>query len=387
MLLKVKILVRYYFFYAKYFFDIKKNIKSFGKSEKHLVAVSHDLSKTGAPMLLLHILKELSCRGWNITLISMSAGPLIKEFSKVSDVYISRKPEKFCARIARCESKSGNVLINSVISGSWCKEFKNINFNVVSLVHELPGAIDYWKAGESAKKMTIFSDVIYFPSNFVKNKFQNNFGEAENTKVQPQGVFLTQESDMLSDDALTLIRRRYKLDEKPIVLNVANGNFRKGFDLFLKLSHLCPDLNFVWVGDLDREMKALAKSESTPNLHLLGYISQKNELLNLYSSASVLALTSREEPFGSIVLEAMSQGTPVIGFKDVGGFQDVVRNWDTGFLTELEDLEDMSDKIRLISFDRNLYMTMSNNCKKEMSNYSFDSYVSNIEKEFSHPHV
>ncbi|EII3590193.1 glycosyltransferase family 4 protein [Vibrio parahaemolyticus] len=235
--------------------------------------------------------------------------------------------------------------------------------------------------------MTIFSDVIYFPSNFVKNKFQNNFGEAENTKVQPQGVFLTQESDMLSDDALTLIRRRYKLDEKPIVLNVANGNFRKGFDLFLKLSHLCPDLNFVWVGDLDREMKALAKSESTPNLHLLGYISQKNELLNLYSSASVLALTSREEPFGSIVLEAMSQGTPVIGFKDVGGFQDVVRNWDTGFLTELEDLEDMSDKIRLISFDRNLNMTMSNNCKKEMSNYSFDSYVSNIEKEFSHPHV
>ncbi|ELW1717333.1 TPA: glycosyltransferase family 4 protein [Vibrio cholerae] len=387
MLLKVKILVRYYFFYAKYFFDIKKSMRGFGKSEKHLVAVSHDLSKTGAPMLLLHILKELSCRGWNITLISMCAGPLIKEFSKVSDIYISRKPKKFCERIARCESKSGNVLINSVISGSWCKEFKDINFNVVSLVHELPGAIDYWKAGESAKNMNIFSDVIYFPSTFVKNKFQNNFGEAENTKVQPQGVFLTQESDILSDDALTLIRRKYKLDEKPIVLNVANGNFRKGFDLFLKLSHLCPDLNFVWAGDLDRGMKALARSESTSNLHLLGYISQKNELLNLYSAASVLALTSREEPFGSIVLEAMSQGTPVIGFKDVGGFQDVVRNWDTGFLTELEDLEDMSDKIRLISFDRNLHMIMSNNCKKEMSNYSFDSYVSNIEKEFSQTHV
>ena len=39
----------------------------------------------------------------------------------------------------------------------------------------------------------------------------------------------------------------------------------------------------------------------------------------LYSASSVYALTSREDPFPTVALEALSVGVPVVAFEDSGG--------------------------------------------------------------------
>ena len=47
--------------------------------------------------------------------------------------------------------------------------------------------------------------------------------------------------------------------------------------------------------------------------------------IGLYNAgADLYLLTSREDPFPNVVLEALDAKLPVIGFKNAGGFEDVV---------------------------------------------------------------
>jgi len=55
-------------------------------------------------------------------------------------------------------------------------------------------------------------------------------------------------------------------------------------------------------------------------------------------------MTSREDPFPSVVLEAMNAKVPVVGFKDAGGFQDIVAK-ETGVLVPFEDTSKMSEAV------------------------------------------
>ena len=43
-----------------------------------------------------------------------------------------------------------------------------------------------------------------------------------------------------------------------------------------------------------------------------------------YAAADVYALTSREDPFPSVVMEAFDARVPVIGFASAGGFEELL---------------------------------------------------------------
>jgi hypothetical protein len=55
-----------------------------------------------------------------------------------------------------------------------------------------------------------------------------------------------------------------------------------------------------------------------------------------YGGADVFALTSREDPFPSVVLEAMDAGLPVVGFENAGGFISLL-NEGCGVLVEKDN--------------------------------------------------
>jgi glycosyltransferase involved in cell wall biosynthesis len=70
------------------------------------------------------------------------------------------------------------------------------------------------------------------------------------------------------------------------------------------------------------------------------------ELLSLaYSACDIFVMPSLYEAFGQTSLEAMSCGTPVVGF-DTGGIPDMVSPGKTGLLAKRGDIEDLSEKIQ-----------------------------------------
>lgn len=104
-------------------------------------------------------------------------------------------------------------------------------------------------------------------------------------------------------------RSKNNLEERFIILGVAsNWGKRKGLEDFVNLSQRLKDGEvIVLVGLTTRQIKRLPK-----NIIGLKKTENKQELIDLYSSADVFLNLSFEETFGLTTTEAMACGTPSI---------------------------------------------------------------------------
>ncbi len=74
-----------------------------------------------------------------------------------------------------------------------------------------------------------------------------------------------------------------------------------------------------------------------------GLIEQKRLPL-FYSAADVCAVPSYYETFGLVALESLACGTPVVA-TNVGGFKDIIRQGETGYVLPDNNPRDLADKI------------------------------------------
>lgn len=72
------------------------------------------------------------------------------------------------------------------------------------------------------------------------------------------------------------------------------------------------------------------------------------DILERYKESSLLLLTSRYEPFGLVLPEAMSCGLPVVAFDCPYGPADIIRDGVDGFLIRERSCKDFADKISLL---------------------------------------
>lgn len=99
------------------------------------------------------------------------------------------------------------------------------------------------------------------------------------------------------------------------------------------------------------EMRILAeKQEISSSLQIVGHI---NDMRSFYNSLDIFVLTSEEEPFGRVLIEAMSVGCPVIA-TNVGGVPEIVEDGKTGFLVPSHDINAFAENILLLAHDNNL---------------------------------
>lgn len=140
---------------------------------------------------------------------------------------------------------------------------------------------------------------------------------------------------------------------KKIVLAIARVFPPKKTDLFVEVSRLLPQYNFVWIGN-QREVKEFGELPS--NCHFLGNIPNAGAFC---SKADLLMLPSNYEGLPMVILEAMSFGKPVVA-SDVGGISEIVRNDVNGYALE-NDAQQFADKIQRILEDDVLYSKFSQN--------------------------
>lgn len=76
----------------------------------------------------------------------------------------------------------------------------------------------------------------------------------------------------------------------------------------------------------------------------LGRITDNKILSLVYSSSDVFVVPSLAEAFGQTIIECMSAGTPVVGFK-TGGIVDIVQHLKNGYLAEYRDSISLRDGI------------------------------------------
>jgi glycosyltransferase involved in cell wall biosynthesis/GT2 family glycosyltransferase len=96
-------------------------------------------------------------------------------------------------------------------------------------------------------------------------------------------------------------------------------------DVFRKLI-AARRLNFLCFGHHMKDIETLGLPVTS-----LGYLERDEDVRSAYAASDMLVLTSMEDNLPNIMLEAMSCGTPVIGF-DTGGIPDVVENGVSGMV-------------------------------------------------------
>ncbi len=116
----------------------------------------------------------------------------------------------------------------------------------------------------------------------------------------------------------------------------------------LVLAGLMPAPEAFW-----RRAEALRLSDRIQYLHR----PSTEELSQLYRSASVFALTSDEEGFGMVIIEAMASGVPVVSTRS-GGPDAIISDGRDGFLVDRDDAEGIADRLHRLTTNPALNIEM-----------------------------
>jgi glycosyltransferase involved in cell wall biosynthesis/2-polyprenyl-3-methyl-5-hydroxy-6-metoxy-1,4-benzoquinol methylase len=117
-----------------------------------------------------------------------------------------------------------------------------------------------------------------------------------------------------------------------------------------------PAVKFVIVGfdyrDDNRYLTYLRKLVRRNNLEKkFFFLGGRDAIAAVMQGLDALVLTSPDEPFGRVLIEAMACAKPVIAFKS-GGPVEIVQDGATGFLVEPGDIRAMAEKIVHLAKDK-----------------------------------
>ena len=93
------------------------------------------------------------------------------------------------------------------------------------------------------------------------------------------------------------------------------------------------------------------------------------DIFEKYMESSVFVLSSRFEPFGLVLPEAMSCGLPVVAFNCPYGPADIITHGVNGFLIENRDIRSFVDKICLLIENESLRQEMGANASKSVAKF------------------
>ena len=322
------------------------------KSRKRIIIVGHDALPHGAQLLTLNMLKQLRDQlNYDIDAIVLGDGPLLTKYAEYASVHrveLSKSPPGEVDRLIETLKERGAkiAIVNTTVSGKLVPFLKQHDLGVVSLIHEMPGILSSYQLQEHAALIANYSDKVVFAAQQVKDGFENFIGKKlENATIRPQGLYLRSLLIQSKDKKAYRDQVRQELGvpgDAEIIMCAGYADHRKGFDLFVEA---CLDVMKVnskayalWVGHGDKGLmdRVLADIQNESLKRRFLFTGRVDAPQTYYLAADVYALTSREDPFPSVVLEALDALIPVVAFKDCGGFEELLRR-DCGVLVPKED--------------------------------------------------
>ena len=325
------------------------------RERKPIVVVSHDAHFYGAQRVALFLARSLSRdMGYDVEILLCGEGPLRQEFAsagRVHDFYSDASTPDVRARIiAELYARGARIaLCNTSCVGDTVHALKHAGFTVVSLIHELPGLIGKYGLEHSIATIAREADTVVFGAGLVRDRFVELTDLApDKAVVRPQGLLTRNRYSGRRAEARQELRARLGLDEHiRIAVAVGSAHRRKGPDLFvdvgLAVMERREDVVFVWVGHTDgdgfAEASALVAGAGAEARFFFPGVIEDSDVF--FAGADVYLMTSREDPFPSVVLHALDAELPVIGFDNAGGFVELLRR-DCGQLVPYLDTNAMA---------------------------------------------
>lgn len=168
------------------------------------------------------------------------------------------------------------------------------------------------------------------------------------------------------------ICKNYKIPNcKKIVTYVGRIAIEKGWPYFIEAASMIKDENIHFVicgdGNQGEKLRQMIKSKGLDSkITVTGFV-PISVISAVLQRSEMLVLPSIHEEFGSILLEAMATGTPIIATK-VGGIPSILTDGETGLLIQPKSVDDLVDKIKKLSKDVKLAKKLAKNSLKLVKN-------------------
>ena len=338
-----------------------------------LLFIGHEASLTGAPFTQLHLINWIRKNtNHEVILLLMWGGGLEAEFAELAEVHVldlGKIPitirERAFAKLDRmtqyrrkqimqriANRKPEMIFANSALSLPLAVEMKTtLGIPLVMNVHELENTF-FFSSKEEFAKNTAQVD-FFIPGSYAVKDYFATFCPVPAERVRVVYDFI--ESEVRGTSTAQDIRREQNIPTGArIVGGIGSLIWRKGADLFIQVArhvlNAYPNVYFVWVGGKpnDYQYKELVRDTRLIGLaDRILFVGGKSDLKGYYEAFDVFLLTSREDPFPLVCLEAAQTGTPLVCFADAGGMPEFVRD-DAGFVVPYLDTEQMAQKALLL---------------------------------------
>ncbi len=246
------------------------------------------------------------------------------------------------------------VLVNTVTSGHWFAQLAlSDKIPVIAFVHELAMSVRLYTQAAELRHLLQRANRVLTVSKATARYYETQHGVPADKIVLFTLIDLPSLQKQISQ-ARQLPNPMGQLGipaDAFIVGGCGNAEWRKGNDLFINLAALVTrksklPIYFVWVGmpegNLhDELMLDVQKAGLTDRIRL---VAPTPAVLQYMAHFSVLALTSREDPYPLVVLEAGLSKVPVLCFTEAGGAPELVGD-DGGYVVPYLDLAGMAERI------------------------------------------
>ena len=170
------------------------------------------------------------------------------------------------------------------------------------------------------------------------------------------------------------------INSRSKIISVGSLSYFKGHDTLIKAWSLIvykyPNYKLEIYGEKKENYNYLIRL--IKKFHLESYViihEPTKEIKEKYLESILCILPSRVEGFGMVLLEAMECGTPCIA-TNCEGPMDIINNEIDGYLINIDDINELANKICLYLSDINIQTKMSLNSRSTANKYGIDSIIS-----------
>ena len=174
-----------------------------------------------------------------------------------------------------------------------------------------------------------------------------------------------------------------KTNEDKTVLAVGRLTRIKGYDMLLKswkpVEKKHPDwkLQIVAGGEEEDNLKAEAITLGLKNVEFVGMV---EDVTPYYKNAAFLVLSSRNEGFVMVLLEAMAYYLPAVAFACKAGVSEVIEDGTNGYLAPPNDIRALARKMDLMICDSEKRRVMGQNAGKMIKRFGKETILDEWEE-------
>jgi glycosyltransferase involved in cell wall biosynthesis len=297
-----------------------------------VVFVSHDARTGGAPTVLLSIARWFQEHtDYRVKIVLMESGERLSAFQEVAPTFVvgwmtpptDQQPRLIKELAKFIEEEPKFIFVNSIASG----HFFAINpfpAPSITFVHELAGVLSAFQ--RSVDLVIEKTQLILCDGPEVRRTFEREYRVPGDRLAEERAfIALPGKVPALSSADKQLARKRLGWDpDCKLVMACGVIHWRKSPEVFVRMAaHFRRQgrrgVRLLWVGGGPDMEAAMALAGELGVGDMVEFLGPRDDFQELVGAADLFALTSVEDPFPLVCLQAGAASTPSVVFREAGG--------------------------------------------------------------------